>query len=188
MSIGERFEEGNRWARSFQMQAPVSAHHERAVRELWPWIEPLGIKTALEVGSAEPPYLLARILRENGIDCKTLDAVSPCDLQGDAHDIPLEDASVDLVVARHLLEHVLCPYVALSEMSRVSRRWLLIVVPWDSDKACGWPDHLWCLPKKGWDMMFSRAGLVTVKFEEGNHNEGGEDDREWRYLLEKASE
>ncbi len=187
MTIGDKFAAANHWARSLQMRACVSEHHERAVWELWPWLKSLEIKSALEVGAGEPPYLVTRMLQEHGIDAVTLDAVSTCDVEGDVHDLPLEDNSRDLVAARHVLEHVLCPYLALAEMARVSRKWLLIVVPWDSDKACGWPDHFWCLPRKGWELMFRKLNLAIIQFEEGNHNEqGGSDDREWRYLLSKA--
>lgn len=178
------------WARSIQLRAPVSDHHRLAVSDLWPMVEPLGVKTALEVGAGEPPGLIVTMLREHGIDAVSLDGLSDCDVPGDMHDLPFEDNSFDLVCARHALEHVLIPYVALSEMARVSRRYLLVVVPQDSIKTLEWPDHLNVYGKGGWELIFQKIGLKIVEMDVGNHTErhrrGIELDMEYRYLLEKG--
>lgn len=175
------------WAKSLQLRAPVSPHHIAAVAQLWPMIEPLGIKSALEVGSGEPPGLIVTMLREHGIEAISLDGLSACDVPGDMHDLPFADDSFDLVASRHSLEHVLIPYLALMEMKRVSRKYLLVVVPWDSEKSLNWPDHLHVLGKGGWEAMFRQLDLRILHQDIGNHIEPHrrhlEIDAEYRYLL-----
>ncbi len=191
MSAGKRFEAALAWAGTLRETAGVSGHHERAVWELWPMLEALGIGTALEVGCGEPPYLAARMLREHGVAVTTSDAFSLCDVAGDVHDLPFGDSTFDLVVARHLLEHTLCPYLALMEMRRVSRRWALVVLPTVSDKFIDWPDHLYVMPKRAWERAFGLTRWRITRYEEGDFTEvhiresGRWQDIEWRYLLEK---
>jgi SAM-dependent methyltransferase len=49
--------------------------------------------------------------------------------QADIFQLPYESGSVDLVFCSEVLEHVPNPELALAELARVSRRWLLISVP-----------------------------------------------------------
>jgi SAM-dependent methyltransferase len=53
----------------------------------------------------------------------------PVDIVAEAHDLPLEDKSVDFVLASHVLEHVPDPIAALREWMRVARRYVFLVVP-----------------------------------------------------------
>lgn len=50
---------------------------------------------------------------------------------GRAEALPEPDASFDLVLGCEVLEHLQDPAVALAELCRVSRRWVLISVPWE---------------------------------------------------------
>lgn len=50
---------------------------------------------------------------------------------GSAYDLPFEDDSFDLVSAIEVFEHLERPERALSEMARVSRRGILLSVPWE---------------------------------------------------------
>ena len=191
MSVGTRFEALNAHYKAQALRAPTSEHHWRAVAELWPLVEPLGCRTALEVGAGEPPYLTARMLAEHGLAVQTLDAVSECSLPGDLHDIPAADGAFDLGVARHVLEHALSPHLALAELARVAR-WLLVVVPYPSVKSRDWPDHLWHLSQCGWERVFLKCGLRVEHCEVGDHTEqyaidgGLWRDLELRYLLTKS--
>ena len=45
------------------------------------------------------------------------------------HELPLEDDSVDFVLASHVIEHVPDPIAALLEWARVARRYVFLVVP-----------------------------------------------------------
>lgn len=180
------------WAKSIQQFAPISDHHRRAVSELWPWIEPLDVQTALEVGTGQPPGIVVQMLRDHGVTAVGLDGQAGSDYQGDMHDLPFDDKSFDLVVSRHSLEHVLIPYVCLFEMCRVSRKWLLCIVPTDVPKFVNWPDHLHGYSQLGWEMMFRKCGLTIEHFEVGDFTEGYAlrdglwRDEELRYLLRKG--
>lgn len=48
-----------------------------------------------------------------------LDKPAACDLEADVLDLPLDDHSVDAILAKHLLEHVIDPFHALREWRRV---------------------------------------------------------------------
>ncbi len=50
---------------------------------------------------------------------------------GSAYDLPFEDDSFDLVSAIEVFEHLERPERALAEMARVSRRGILLSVPWE---------------------------------------------------------
>ncbi len=179
------------WASSIQLFAPISPHHRRAVAELWDTLAPLGIKTALEVGTGEPPGLVVEMLREHGVKAYGLDGQRGSDYQGDMHDLPFPADTFDLVVARHSLEHVLIPYVALREMKRVSKKWVLAILPQISKKTLEWPDHLHLYGREGWELIFHKVGLKVEHFEIGDHTEEFAQqghlwtDLEWRYLLRK---
>lgn len=177
------------WAKSIQRFAPISEHHVRAVNELWPVLGPLQIQDSLEVGAGEPPGIVTQMLRDHSVDAKSMDYQAGCDYQGDIHFLPFSDNHFDLVVARHVLEHVLIPYVVLQEMNRVARRYLLVVVPQVSRKTLDWPDHLYILNQDGWENIFRHLGLEVAYFAVGNHTEQHAldhnlwNDLEFRYLL-----
>ncbi len=70
-----------------------------------------------------------------------VDIVAPGD------DLPLEDKSVEFVLASHVIEHFPDPIKALLEWERVASRYLFIVVPhrdrtFDSDRELTTPDEL----------------------------------------------
>lgn len=178
------------WAQSIQMFAAVSPHHQLAVSELWPILETLGIETALEVGTGQPPGIVVQMLRNHGVEATGLDAKPGSDYTGDMHDLPFKDNTFDLVASRHSLEHVLIPHVCLFEMARVSKRWLIVVAPEDGEKTWNWPSHLHSYSKGGWEMMFNRVGLAVRWYELGDYTEAYareweiRRDKEYRWLLE----
>lgn len=67
------------------------------------------LDTAIKIGKKERPYLDLRI--------------------GNIYDIPFEDKSFDLVVCSEVLEHVDDPQKALSELERVTKKYVLLSVP-----------------------------------------------------------
>lgn len=50
-------------------------------------------------------------------------------LQGDILNLPFSDSIFDLVVSLEVLEHLNHPKIALDELYRVSRKWLILSVP-----------------------------------------------------------
>lgn len=67
------------------------------------------LDTAIKIGKKERPYLDLRI--------------------GNIYDIPFKDNSFDLVVCSEVLEHVDDPEKALSELERVTKKYILLSVP-----------------------------------------------------------
>lgn len=66
------------------------------------------------------------------LDYLTADIESPlAKLKMDIHDIPLEDASIDVIFCNHVLEHVDDDIRALEEMRRVLRPggWAILQIP-----------------------------------------------------------
>ena len=114
-----------------------------------------------------------------------LDPQPGADILGDAHDLPFKDRSFDLVLSRHSLEHVLCPYLALREMARVSRRWLVVAVPGDNPRCEDSPGHLWMLSERGWRLLFRHLQLPVVRFAERDITaHEAQPQVEWQWLLE----
>jgi SAM-dependent methyltransferase len=96
-------------------------------------------KQALEVGCGEG--VIAGKLHDRFRDVVALDLPDaglrrdwrayrgPSFLHADAHVLPFEDRSFDLVVAVEVLEHLTDPAMGLREMARVGRRHLVLSVP-----------------------------------------------------------
>ncbi len=82
-----------------------------------------------------PEYcFLNRFKRMKNLDYVTGDLVSPwAEHHFDAHEIPFENESFDVVMANHLLEHVDRDFVVMSECFRVLKKggWAIFQVPID---------------------------------------------------------
>lgn len=94
-------------------------------------IKELGIRQLLEIGIGNKT--LSDYLRRHGLDVTTCDmneALEP-DVAADIRNLPFEDGSFEAVAAFEILEHL--PWeqvsVALQELHRVSRRYVIISVP-----------------------------------------------------------
>lgn len=93
-------------------------------------------------------------------------------LIGDAHHLPMREDIVDDVFNRSNLEHLISPFLALKEMTRVSRNRVRVIVPnlheWRRImRALIFPDHevpLNTLHFQGWD---SRLFKLLVNQIEG---------------------
>ena len=67
---------------------------------------------------------------------------SKVQLLGDGLALPFKDAVFSLVRAEHVIEHVTDPYAFLSELSRVSRRYVYIACPNPHNWRVVLKDHL----------------------------------------------
>lgn len=56
----------------------------------------------------------------------------------DMHELPFKDKSYDTVFSRDSFEHALSPFIAISEFSRIARKYVLIVVPNETWQFSGW--------------------------------------------------
>jgi len=105
---------------------------------------PKGTESVLDVGARDG--YISRLLAERGARVTALDLELPsiaderivC-LKGDVTALDLPDESFDLVFCAEVLEHIPAPRLAAAchELSRVSRRYVIVGVPFRQDTRVG---------------------------------------------------
>ena len=108
----------------------------------------------------------------------------------DFHWLPYDDKFFDLIWARHALEHSPMPFFALREWMRVSKKYLLIIIPEATPYIAEYEGHWTCLPDYGWLALFRKVGL-HVSISEFGHwlhkcssKPEGQPLGEWRFLCQ----
>ncbi len=97
-------------------------------------LKQLDVKKVLEIGVGN--FTVSNYLRQHGYDLTTCDydkTLNP-DYVADVRKLPFKDASYDVVLCYEVLEHIPFPDMAkaLSEVSRVSRKYAIISIPYPS--------------------------------------------------------
>jgi ubiquinone/menaquinone biosynthesis C-methylase UbiE len=130
----------------YETRNPIARHLVgRFLRELDAQVRWSGAASVLDVGCGEGigTVRMAKVLPEARV--VGLDVAHPGLLEewktrqheriefiaGSAYDLPFADDSFDLVSAIEVFEHLERPEQALGEMARVSRRGVLLSVPWE---------------------------------------------------------
>lgn len=133
--------------------APDSLSLERH-RLLWLYLkEKTNFFTAqLRFLHVAPEYCFLRLFKKmDNLDYVTGDLNSPwADVHFDAHDIPFDDNSFDVVMANHLLEHVEDDVKVMSEFHRVMKPggWGIFLVPMDRSRQETYEDPTITDPKE----------------------------------------
>lgn len=144
---------------------------------------PEGGVSALDVGARDGHF--AQLLAERYARVVALDLEKPqfthpkveC-VQGNATKLQYADASFDLVFCAEVLEHIPMPFLeqACAELARVSRKHVLIGVPFRQDtrvgrttcRACGQPNPPWghvnSFDEERLARLFSACDVVTTSF------------------------
>jgi SAM-dependent methyltransferase len=131
---------------------------------------PESVESILDVGCGDGAITnqLARRWQVTGVDTSrtALVHVTASTMEASATDLPCADDSFDLVMSSEMLEHMTSDAYsqALAEMRRVSRRFLLISVPYREDlrfrtvrcPRCKWRGHVW-----GHQRSFTADSLVA---------------------------
>lgn len=149
-----RFERSGTW--KDYGAADADSHIERIalIRRL----VPRGVRSILDVGCGNglvTNQLLDLCPRVVGCD-RAQEPLSQlkCEaVHAEAADLPFDDASYDLVISAEMVEHIpteVRPKV-LAEMARVSRRWIILALPFQEDLSawtvccpqCGTRFHVW---------------------------------------------
>lgn len=125
----------------------------------------------LDIGAGDG-YIVKR-LRAKGInaigttickeDAKVYDLVYQ-----DMHDLKWDDATFDIVIAKHVLEHALSPRLVIREVYRVLRNdgRFLVEVPINHEGVeIGNKEHFYCFMSKQWDSLLMLNGFETDKTE-----------------------
>jgi len=151
-------------------QPPDEGHTSRAQEVIERWISVLdGLTSILDVGCGQGfamPMLAQHAERVEGV---TLGAdYQVCVEQGlsvrnaDMSFLPYADDEFDLIFARHSLEHSPMPLLTLMEWRRVSRRWLILIVPSLSSFGFVGRNHYYVLLPDQWEALINTAGWTVV--------------------------
>lgn len=89
----------------------------------------------------------------------------------DMHNMTFEDLSFDVVFARDVFEHALSPMEALLEMARVSRQYVIVVVPDETWQSSAW--HFIVPTMRQMLSLGEKAGLKLRAVREYNRIVGG---------------
>lgn len=101
----------------------------------------------------------------------------------DMHDMTFEDNTFDLVFARDVFEHALSPIEAISEMARVSKKYVCIIVPDETWQSSKW--HFICPTTKQMQSLGEKVGLQLKALREYNVIIGMITIQQSLYLFEK---
>ena len=80
------------------------------------------------------------------------------DRPADAHKLPFIDASFDVVTAWSVLEHLENPFVAVGEMLRVARRFVLVSTDFAQNDKDGSPFHLYSWTPMTFQQFLEKQG------------------------------
>ena len=142
----------------------------------------------LDVGAGDcvtADYLEGKVKYWEGIN-KGIDLINNTEKYNikkmDMHFLDYEDSSFDIVLCVNVLEHSYFPLMVLSELKRVSSKYIFIDIPMavgdggiKSNEEN--TDHHYLMTKFMWEKMFIRLGLTLLKKEIAG--------AEVRYLLQK---
>lgn len=149
-------------------------------REKYLQFIPHNIISMLDVGCGRGEFL--SLLREKGFKAEGCDLDEVC-LEKSSRFAPVKRADIlqlsqaypensfDLVSCLHTLEHVLHPYIALLELKKITRKYILLAVPnarciaWDERKT-----HLYSWNADTLRNLIERAGLKIIKVQRDRTN------------------
>lgn len=97
-------------------------------------------------------------------------SVRKCFIQGDALQIPIRDASIDLILAFEIVEHLENPDAAISEIYRCLKEGgtLLLTTPTPKSRSANYPGHISIRPRDAWIQSLKSIGfnvkIVTYRY------------------------
>jgi SAM-dependent methyltransferase len=154
------------WSERAQLYRDSPAHREGPDLDLLvEWVKQDGVSTALDVATGGGH--VSRRLREAGVEVVTTDAAPGMqpDVVTRAEHLPFADGSFDAVVTRVAAHHFDDVQAAVTEMTRVSSKLVLVVDNlFMSDSAeeadrLRDPSHVRNYSEAEWREMLTRAGL-----------------------------
>ena len=116
-------------------------------------------KTFLDIGCSDGKTALVKA-KWTGIDMFGNFVV------GDAHELPFEDDSYDIIFCSHTLEHTLSPFLCLLEIERALKEDGDVIIGVPCDPGFFSTDHHYILTEKGWGHLIQQAGLKIIKTSE----------------------
>lgn len=153
---------------------PPDNKHVSAIEDVCTrWLPDIeGIKDILDVGcgQGQAMEILARYGKVTGVtlgsDADVCLANGQNVKRADMSFLPFEDETFDLVFARHTLEHSPMPLISLMEWRRVSRQYLLLILPTLAHYGPRGKNHYYVLSPAQWLNLFDNAGWKIVWVDE----------------------
>jgi ubiquinone/menaquinone biosynthesis C-methylase UbiE len=170
---------------------PPDDQHSNAIEDVCTkWLPDIaGIETILDVGcgQGQAMEILARYGKVTGV---TLGSDADfCQANGldvrreDMSFLSFDDEAFDLIFARHTLEHSPMPLITLMEWRRVSKQYLLLVLPTLAHYGPGGQTHYYVLSPAQWLNLLDNAGWKIIWVDSSREQKVP---FEHRYLCEKA--
>ncbi len=109
-------------------------------------------------GSQDDDYFHIYLDRPNVIHIDIVKTGFHIEAQCDIHNLPFLNNAFEIVHASHILEHICNPYLALAELKRVSKKYVIIKVP-NAAHYRGFfenPDHIYSWTPETLEHLLSR--------------------------------
>jgi SAM-dependent methyltransferase len=169
----DRFEQGQVWG---HLRHDPKIQHRA---EIFTQMIPKDVERIVDVGCGDGAITdrLAEQWDVTGVDLSptALQHVRASSVQASATSLPFEDQSFDLVLSSEMLEHMADDEYrrSLAEICRVTRRYVLLSVPYREDlglrtvrcPTCGWRGHVWGHKRSFTPQSLARdlGGLTVVE-------------------------
>lgn len=125
----------------------------------------------LDVGGGHNPFLRADFIIDSDITDglhrdgqKIPEELKHKFIAADIHDLPFEDKSIDFIYCSHVLEHVLDPARACSELIRVGKRGFIETPRKCSELFAGYPSHQWLIDTIEGELVFERRQFIESPY------------------------
>jgi len=146
-------------------------HYNWAKDTIIRWGVPDEVNTVLDVGCGEGfciDFFSALDITYTGITLRDEDIRNSNNRvrKMDMSFLDYPDDCFDMVFARHVLEHSPMPLLTLMEWYRVSKTYLMIILPAPEYWTVKGQNHYFVLPKNNWIVLFERSGWELVKEED----------------------
>lgn len=156
---------------------PADPGHTEWAEDAIDKLMPKDVKVVLDVGCGEgfcePIFKSRGVVIYTGITLGQEDYDKAISLerhvvQDDMTFLPngLEIMHYHLIFARHALEHSPMPLLTLMDWYRVSRKYLIVILPAPEYWGKGGRNHYYVLDKEDWEILFFASGWQIVKYDE----------------------
>lgn len=139
-------------------------HSSERYRALDLWLRDRAVRPGARLLEVAPIDLVAPLARRLGYDYRSVDLHSPrAQVRGDLCRLPFRDATFDVIVCFHVLEHVPDDHAAMQELARVTRPdgETVVVVPWDPGRSDTFEDPTVTSPEER-ERLFGQSDHVRI--------------------------
>lgn len=150
-------------------QPPDDKHTALTWEVIDRWVSQIEVGSVLDVGCGQGQALRMLMEYAGRVEGVTLgEDYAVCKKAGlpvklaDMSFLPYAANEFDLIFARHVLEHSPMPLITLMEWRRVSRKWLILVVPSLTTFEWYGKNHYYVLLPQQWTGLIERAGWEIV--------------------------